>query len=176
MEILLTPKKLATLLRLAESVRAVAGCIVELGVYQGGALKALAGEFSEKRCYGFDTFEGMPKESWREIDFHRPGEFGDTSLAAVKAAMPANVELIAGLFPGSAEAFDKRISFAHVDMDLEKSTEDAIDWLRPRMVSGGVVVFDDYRWQNCPGVAKAIEAAGLHVLECGSLQCYWTAP
>jgi hypothetical protein len=84
--------------------------------------------------------------------------------------------LIAGLFPGSAEAFDKRISFAHVDMDLEKSTEDAIDWLRPRMVSGGVVVFDDYRWQNCPGVAKAIEAAGLHVLECGSLQCYWTAP
>ena len=78
MEILLTPKKLATLLRLAESVRAVAGCIVELGVYQGGALKALAGEFPEKRCYGFDTFEGMPKESWREIDFHKPGEFGNT--------------------------------------------------------------------------------------------------
>src|ERR1019366_5852168 len=176
MEILLTPKKLATLLRLAEGVRNLAGCIVELGVYQGGALKALAGDNPGKRCYGFDTFARSRKESWREIDIHRPGEFGDTSLAAVKAAMPANVELIAGLFPGSAEAFDKRISFAHVDMDLEKSTEDAIDWLRPRMVSGGLVVFDDYRWQNCPGVAKAIEAAGLHVLECGSLQCYWTAP
>jgi hypothetical protein len=39
-----------------------------------------------------------------------------------------------------------------------------------------VVVFDDYHWQNCPGVAKAIEAAGLHVIECGSLQCYWRAP
>ena len=176
MEILLTPIKLATLLRLAESVANIAGCIVELGVYRGGALRALAGKFPARKCYGFDTFKGMPKESWRQIDFHKPGEFGDTSLAAVKAAMSANVELIAGLFPGSAQAFDQRISFAHVDMDLEKSTEDAIDWLRPRMVPGGLVVFDDYHWKNCPGVAKAIEAAGLHVLECGSLQCYWTAP
>ncbi len=176
MEILLTPKKLSTLLQLAESVRNLAGCIVELGVYQGGALKALAGDNPGKSCYGFDTFAGMPKESWREIDFHKPGEFGNTTLATVQAAMPANVELIAGLFPQSAEAFDKRISFAHVDMDLEKSTADAIDWLRPRMVSGGVVVFDDYHWQNCPGVAKAIEAADLPVLECGSLQCYWIAP
>ena len=81
MEILLTPKKLSTLLQLAETVRTLAGCIVELGVYQGGALKALAGDFPEKRCYGFDTFAGMPKESWREIDFHKPGEFGNTTLA-----------------------------------------------------------------------------------------------
>jgi hypothetical protein len=176
MEILLTPKKLSTLLQLAETVRTLAGCIVELGVYQGGALKALAGDFPEKRCYGFDTFAGMPKESWREIDFHKPGEFGNTTLATVQAAMPANVSLIAGLFPRSGQSFDENISFAHVDMDLEKSTADAIVWLRPRMVSGGVVVFDDYHWQNCPGVAKAIEAAGLRVLECGSLQCYWIAP
>ena len=176
MEILLTPKKLSTLLGLAESVRTLAGCIVELGVYQGGALKALAGDNPGKRCYGFDTFAGMPKESWREIDFHKPGEFGDTTLATVAAAMPANVELIAGVFPQSAEAFDQRISFAHVDMDLEKSTGDAIVWLRARMVSGGVVVFDDYHWKNCPGVAKAIEAALLRVVECGSLQCYWIAP
>lgn len=176
MKILLTPQKLATLLDLAAGVRKLEGCIVELGVYQGGALKALAGEFREKQCYGFDTFAGMPKESWREIDFHKPGEFGDTTLADVQAAMPPNVKLIPGLFPQSAQDFNSRICFAHVDMDLEKSTADAIVWLRPRMTPGGVVVFDDYHWQNCPGVAKAIEAAGLHVIECGSLQCYWTAP
>jgi O-methyltransferase len=177
MEILLTPKKLSTLLRLAETARPVVGCIVELGVYQGGALRALAGEFPQKRCYGFDTFEGMPKESWREIDFHKPGEFGNTSLDAVKEAMPANVTLIAGLFPLSADSFDKPVSFAHVDMDLEKSTADAIVWLRARMTSGGIAVFDDYRWKNCPGVAKAIEAAGLQVVDCAeTMQCYWIAP
>lgn len=176
MQILLTPKKLACLLQLAASVKNLAGCIVELGVYQGGALRALAGECREKQCYGFDTFVGMPKESWNPIDFHKPGEFGDTSLQAVKDAMPANVKLIAGLFPDSAAEFREPICFAHVDMDLEKSTADAIEWLRARMVPGGIIVFDDYHWQNCPGVAKAIEAAGLNVIECGSLQCYWTAP
>ncbi len=176
MQILLTPKKLAALLEMAGRMRKLEGCIVELGVYQGGALKAMAGEFREKQCYGFDTFAGMPKESWREIDFHKPGEFGDTTLEAVQAAMPSNVKLIAGLFPRSAQDFNVPICFAHVDMDLEKSTADAIVWLSSRMVTGGVVVFDDYHWQNCPGVAKAIEAAGLHVIECGSLQCFWTAP
>ena len=91
--------------------------------------------------------------------------------------MPANVKLIAGLFPHSAQEFRELASASRTSIWIwRKSTADAIDWLRARMTPGGVVVFDDYHWQNCPGVAKAIEAAGLHVIECGSLQCYWTAP
>jgi len=176
MKILLTPRKLASLLQLAARVKNLPGCIVELGVYQGGALRALAGELREKQCFGFDTFAGMPVEACSTGDFHKPGEFADTSLQAVNDAMPANVKLIAGVFPESAAGFDQPICFAHVDMDLEKSTADAIVWLRPRMVSGGIVLFDDYQWRNCPGVANAIAAAALDVIEYGSLQCYWIAP
>lgn len=176
MQTLMTPAKSAALLRLAAKVAALPGAIVELGVYQGGTLQALARAWPGRLCYGFDTFDGMPAESWREIDFHKPGEFGDTSLAAVQAAMPGNVTLIAGHFPGSAEGLHDRVAFAHVDMDLEKSTADAIAWLRPRMTSGGLIVFDDWHWKNCAGVAKAIEAARLAVVESAPCQCYWTAP
>jgi len=44
------------------------------------------------------------------------------------------------------------------------------------MVSGGLIVFDDYKWRNCEGVLRAIERAGLAVVESTVHQCYWTAP
>src|SRR4029077_19603758 len=125
----------------------------------------------DKPCFGFYTFRSQPESSWREGDFHKPGEFGDTSLDAVRALMPSNVLLVPGWFPESAAGFDQVICFAHVDMDLEKSTEDAIAWLEPRMVQGGIVVFDDWGWKNCPGVAKAITRAGLSVVRSAPHQC-----
>ena len=44
------------------------------------------------------------------------------------------------------------------------------------MVSGGIVVFDDWGWKNCPGVATAISRAGLPVARSEVHQCYWIAP
>jgi hypothetical protein len=176
MQILLTPATLKSLLGLLMRARPLDGVIVELGVFQGGALKAMAEAVPEKICFGFDTFTGQPAASWREGDFHRPGEFADTSFKTVRAAMPDNVTLMPGWFPESAAGFDRAISFAHVDFDLEQSTEDAIAWLRHRMMNGGLIVFDDWGWKNCPGVAKAIARAGLPVVKSEVHQCYWIAP
>lgn len=172
----MSPAKSAGLLRLLASVSHLEGCIAELGVFQGGTLKALAEACPQKTCYGFDTFEGQPKDSWRPIDFHKPGEFGDTSYSAVSAAMPSNVILLRGVFPLTASQVTAKFCFAHVDFDLEKSTEDAIAWLRPRMVPGGIVAFDDWHWQNCLGVDRAIALAALPVVQSAPNQCYWTAP
>jgi len=152
------------------------GVVVELGVYQGGALKAMAEAVPAKACFGFDTFRGQPAASWRDGDVHRPGEFADTSFEAVRASMPSNVALVPGWFPDSGADFNQVICFAHVDFDLEQSTEDAIAWLEPRMVQGGIVVFDDWGWKNCPGVAKAITRAELKVVRSATHQCYWIAP
>jgi len=164
---------LKSLLNLLLRTRTLDGVVVELGVFQGGALKTMAELVPDKTFYGFDTFEGQPAASWRAIDFHQPGEFGDTSFEAVRAVMPSNVELVQGYFPVSAGGFEHPICFAHVDMDLEKSTEDAIEWLRPRMVPGGIMVFDDWGWKNCPGVARAISRAALPVVRSEVHQCYY---
>lgn len=172
----MTKQKSDALMRLLMSVRSLNGAVCELGVFEGGTLLSMAKAVPEKQVYGFDTFEGMPKEPWRPIDFHKPGEF-QSSFDQVVRVMPSNVMLVKGLFPDSAVGFEHmKFCFAHVDMDLEKSTEDAIDWLRPRMVRTGIVVFDDYRWKNCPGIAKAIDRAGLPVRVSALNQCYWMAP
>ena len=169
-------RKLTSLLALLETVRHLDGAIAEMGVFQGGSLKAMADAVPGKTCFGFDTFTGHPAASWQEGDFHQPGEFGDTTYDDVLAAMPANVVLKRGLFPSTAKKIDAQFCFAHVDFDLERSTDDAIKWLMPRMVSGGLIVFDDYKWRNCEGVLRAIERAGLAVVESTVHQCYWTAP
>lgn len=161
---------------LGELAKAPAGDVIELGVYMGGALEAMATAAPERQMYGFDTFEGMPAALWREGEPHGVGDFGDTSFEAVREKMPANVMLVRGLFPDSAAGIEPGIALAHVDFDWYESTRAAIGWLLPRMVPGGVIVFDDWEWKHCPGVRRAIDEAGLAVTAQHNQAVYRSAP
>lgn len=173
---LIAGPRLESLLSLLAKVRHLGGNVAELGVYKGGTLKAMAEAVPEKTVYGFDTWEGLPADRWTEGDNPAPGALADVSFSAVSRAMPGNCKLVQGIFPQSAAGIDEQFCLVHLDFDYEKSTADAIEWLRPRMVPGGVIVFDDWKEITCPGVRKAIEAAGLTVIESAPNQCYWTAP
>jgi hypothetical protein len=60
------------------------------------------------------------------------------------AAYPA-VHLHPGVFPASAAGLDReRFSFVHLDLDLARSTRDALEFFHPRMVPGGILLGDDY--------------------------------
>lgn len=150
------------------------GVGVEFGVYQGGTLLEMAQRQPWRMFYGFDTFEGLPGEAWQEGEPHGIGDFRDTDYKQIAASMPFNVILKPGLFPQTGEGIFDKVGFAHVDFDYELSTAAAIDWLKPRLVRGGVVVFDDYEWQHCPGVRRAIDASGIAILKSGEHQAYWT--
>lgn len=55
-------------------------------------------------------------------------------------------------------AGNERFACVHIDADTYESTLAAIDWFWPRMVSGGIMVFDDAMdFPNCPGVTRAIK-------------------
>jgi hypothetical protein len=41
-------------------------------------------------------------------------------------------------------------------MDQYESTKSGLGFFHPRMSKGGVIVMDDYRYEDCPGVMKAI--------------------
>lgn len=166
--------KRRTLLSRLDTVKHLDGSIVEMGVFLGKTLRALAEHCPEKQCYGFDTFEGMPVESWKATDGHKPGDFNEADYEKVAQLMPENVTLCRGIFPESAKGIDPRVCFAHADFDLEKSMVDAIAWLMPRMVPGGMIVFDDWNKKTMPGVDNAIKAAGLKVTQAGKHQAYWT--
>ena len=132
------------------------GCFVEFGVYQGGSAWYLAqvAEAQGRELYLYDTFTGIPFKS--EFDSHVPGDFGDTSEERVAEAIPY-AKIIKGVFPDSLVDMPP-IAFVHVDADQYESYKSALAVFVPRMVPGGLMIFDDY---CLAGASRALDESGL---------------
>lgn len=157
MDSLIPPHGLRELRRHAAAVRGVSGDVAEVGVYRGGSAKVLAAELPGRPLHLFDTFAGMPGEAVGPADnVCRAGDFGDTSEARVRRLVPS-ARLYVGTFPGTASVLDDRVRFAlvHIDVDLYRSTLDALAFFWPLLVSGGRVVLDDHNCPSCEGATLA---------------------
>jgi len=155
------------------------GLVAEVGVYKGGSLKVLAKLFDDTAVLGFDTFEGLPKEQWIESEIHEPGDFHDTTMKDVQEFLHdcPNVVLIKGLFPTSAKGMDDyKFRLVHLDTDFYLGTKLSLEWFWPRMESGGIIVFDDYKWPNCPGVEQVLKEFGEPVHQAADYQAYIKKP
>ncbi|MGH7605410.1 MAG: TylF/MycF/NovP-related O-methyltransferase [Gemmatimonadaceae bacterium] len=147
-----------TLHELAEAARAAPpGDLVEVGVYKGGSATRLAEVAREQNrmLFLFDTFTGIPTAD-PEVDHHKIGDFGDTTLEAVRSAIPEAI-FKPGIFPETLTDDVGPIALAHIDCDQYASVKACCAAIAPRMVSGGVMVFDDY--DVLPGAKKAVEEA-----------------
>jgi O-methyltransferase len=122
------------------------GAIIEVGVWKGGTAFYLArlAKQQERELWLYDTFQGIPYQE-PGVDDHRPGDFGDTSLAQVREALPTvpPERIIAGIFPQTFVTPGEPISFAHIDCDQYRSVLACIDTLGPLMRKGGIMWFDD---------------------------------
>lgn len=156
---LVPPERCFALWQLARTARHRDGAIAEIGVFRGGTAKLLASTCPDKPLHLFDTFEGMP-DTDPNVDRHRKGDFADTSLEGVKGFLAGhdNVHFHQGFFPGTATPVaDQRFALVYSDVDIYLSIKDCLEFFYPRLVTGGVIVFDDYEARNCPGVRKAID-------------------
>lgn len=121
--------------------KAPEGNFVEVGVYQGGTawhLTNLAQE-QNRKIYLYDTFTGIPFKG--DLDYHNVGDFSDTSYEDVKSSLPY-ATVVQGIFPESAVEMEN-IAFVHLDCDQYQSVIDSIAYLKPKMVKGGIIWFDD---------------------------------
>ena len=86
---LVSPVRCHVLYQLALQALRLEGDFWECGVYKGGTAAILAEILARKapksgrRLNLFDTFEGMP-ETDPSRDLHKPGDFADTSIDAVR--------------------------------------------------------------------------------------------
>lgn len=171
---LISDDALADLLDLARATPP--GHFAEFGVYKGGSaleLNRLA-IAQGRELWLFDTFTGMPLSG--ADDPHPVGDFADTSEAAVRALVPEAI-IVAGIFPASMEAHERQpqaLSFVHVDADQYESLTAAVRVFPPLMVSGGVMLFDDY---GClPGATKAVRDWGEPITTTRHGKAVWRKP
>jgi O-methyltransferase len=142
------------------------GDILEVGVWRGGsaALLARAAQSTSPgaRVFLCDTFRGVVKGSSCDSTY-RGGEH-TVSRAAVDGLLARlgldGVTVLEGVFPEETAAAlgdNVRLRLCHVDVDVYESARDVLHWTWPRLVPGGVVVFDDYGFRECVGVTRLVE-------------------
>ena len=156
---LLDCDRLKNLSRLCASLddRSVPGCIIEVGVYRGGSAKHLARINPDRAVLLFDTFEGIPHESW-DLDWHKRGDF-TADFEDVKTYLSdcPNIKIYQGVFPATLPKEIVRVALAHVDVDMEQSARESIVALWPIIAPGGYLIFDDYAAEACRGVKRAVD-------------------
>lgn len=141
------------------------GDVAQVGIYKGGTAKMIARCFanSGKKIYLFDTFEGLPSVSEEDGENVRKNNvtkaFADVDFGEIKnyfSGLP-NVEFRKGFFPNTAIGLNnEKFCFVYLDADLYQSTKDGLSFFYPLMVSGGVIMIDDFGTANWPGVKRAV--------------------
>ena len=62
--------------------------------------------------------------------------------------------MIPDRFPDVA---DREFRFVHIDVDLYEPTLDSLAFFYPRLVTGGILLCDDYGFTTCPGARRAFD-------------------
>ena len=126
------------------------GLFLEFGVFQGNTINIISSMKPNQIVYGFDSFEGL-SENWR-TGFDK----GSFNLNGIIPKVNPNVELIKGWFDDSLPKFLQThkapCSFIHIDCDLYSSTKTVLSLLKNQIVSGTILLFDEYfnypSWQE----------------------------
>lgn len=158
------------LIELAKSVANLKGSTAECGVARGTGSALICetlkdtyedGDFH----FSFDSFAGVSEPT--ELDKTAEGKCNwykgklshDYDAVQQRLSVFPFCRVVAGWIP---ECFDGMVDgqdfrFIHIDVDLYEPTRASLEVLYPRLVPGGVIVFDDHGFRNCPGARKAAE-------------------
>lgn len=135
------------------------GDFVECGVNRGIISKAVI-EYTNftstrKKYYLLDTFDGIPldlatQEEWLINPVCRNNNYGDTyNFIKQRFSKYQNIIIIKGKVPETlSEIKSKEIAFISLDMNLAVPEIAAAEYLWDKLVSGGIILLDDYAYSE----------------------------
>lgn len=163
-----------SLVQMFRKTLALDGLVAECGCFRGlssfilcRSLQLAQPAFDGKGYRIFDSFAGLSAPQAEDAvddaaadaellrNMTRQGQYA-APLDRVKAALAAfpGIEYFPGWIPAAfPDETGQRYRFVHVDVDIYQPTRDSIEYFYPRLVSGGILVCDDFNW---PGARKAI--------------------
>jgi len=124
------------------SKSSIDGMIIEFGVSEGKSINYFS-KLIDHKIYGFDSFEGL-KEDWAGSGYVKDHFTRNGELPKVNK----NIELIKGWFdkslPKFLETHSGPIKILHIDSDTYQSAKTILDFLGDRLISGTIIIFDEY--------------------------------
>ena len=138
------------------------GDVIEIGVWKGGTGSLIASASQAgagSNVFLCDTFEGVVKAGDKDTRY-KGGEHSDTNEGIVNNLLESlqikSATILKGIFPDDfkEQMANKTFKFCHIDVDAYLSAKDVFEFIWPRLIVGGVVVFDDCGFHGCDGVTK----------------------
>ena len=146
------------------------GSVCELGCLRGLSAYQISNHLKQNDYSGkfhiFDSFQGLSKieDEDRSKYVHVTDKELRDSFACSMDQVKENlseygfVEYHKGWIPTKfSEVEDLMFSFVHIDVDLYEPIKDSIEFFYPRLVKGGIMLFDDYGSNQFPGAKKAVD-------------------
>lgn len=143
----------------------VAGDVAEVGVSTGTFSRLINAVFPDRTLYLFDTFDSFDRKELEEDisiasrneDFY--DSYKNIDVESVIKSMPHQEKCVVkkGLFPGTAAGLEENTyAFVSIDVDLEKSIYNVLEYFYPRLSPGGYLFVHDYRCHDLEGVKRAV--------------------
>lgn len=158
-----TPYEVKNMARLVKLTKNIPGDLVEVGVYYGGSATVINHfKGKEKKLFLFDSFASykeagqfLTQEAWQyDVDVWKT-QRSHVFEYVKKRFENDNVIVTKGFFPENipTEFENKKISFAHIDVDIYEPTKSSLKYLYPKVNRGGIILFHDY-FDNLGASAK----------------------
>ncbi len=149
-----------TLWYLSNDLKNLSGNIFDVGCMEGGAGFIMSKANKKGFVYLFDTFEGFLEEGkYHKRKKHFVYEDIQTVKKNLKQFMLKNTKVFKCKFPLgiSPSIKNKKIKLCHIDVNTHRSTKNAFNFVRNRMVKGGAIVFDDYGVYTADNIKKYVK-------------------
>jgi O-methyltransferase len=148
------PWRVYVVCTLAEMVKNLEGDFVECGVNTGAYSRAVIDyiNFStlNKTFYLLDTYQGLVPGQITEEEYNAGvggylGNYKDVYQQVVETFKPFPVKVIRGAVPGTlAQCETEHICYLSIDMNVAEPEIAAAHYFWDKIVSGGVMILDDY--------------------------------
>ncbi len=180
--------KLLSKSEFVRQTKTIPGAVVELGVFKGSGmaawLKTLRWFDQRRMVYGFDIFDveallrsinssdrDLMKSLFIDREFD-PNNYDRSLKEMLSESGFENFKIVKGNIFDTIPKFLSdnpgfRASILNFDMDTAEPTMFALEHLWPRLVSGGIAIFDEYginEWTESDAVDTFLVTNGLNLL------------
>jgi len=137
------------------------GCSAFFALRELSGQKSIEGKFL---MHLYDSWTAMRNEGLLESEVYHIGKYAELNIEKTKknlAEFNDHVIYHQGFIPESLHLppeSPKSIVYLHIDLNSAKPTVGALDFFLPRLVKGGVILFDDYAWYGYEDTKKTIDA------------------
>jgi hypothetical protein len=156
-----------TLVQLLRQAPLERGDVCELGCFRGLSSYQLAAAMVAQGAAGplhlFDSFAGLSprgEEDGVVSTVERQARMEPAPLETVQHSLREFpfIEFHPGWIPERfRDVADRQFAFVHVDLVRYQPIHDSFMYFYPRLVEGGVMVFDDYGYTQFAGAKKAVD-------------------